>query len=243
MRGFFDAGGERGLAGRSGRTRVRGFAGRVLKRLRGRVDRQLWEVSYGWGPRVMSAVRKRWILLSNPHANIRFEGPVHIAPGFSLYIPGPGTFIVGPNVEFRRGFRAEVAGHGSVVIGARCVFSYYSLIQITGSLEIGEGCGFGQSSAIFDGNHHFRDLEQPFMKQGFDLRPIRIGKECGVLTKTTVLSDIGDHCQIGANSVVVKPIPAYSVAVGAPARVVDYFGPETPRPPELADRGIVDTAG
>lgn len=205
--------------------------------MRAWAERQLYQIGYGWGPRLRSELRKRWIILSHPHANIRFEGPVHIAPGFSLYIPASGSFIVGPEVEFRRGFRVEVVGSGSVVIGARCVFSYYSLIQCSGSIEIGEGCGFGQSSAIFDGNHHYRDLNAPFVKQGFDLHPIRIGKECGVLTKTTVLADIGDRCQIGANSVVVKPIPAYCVAVGAPARVVDYFGPEELRPSGIEDLG------
>jgi acetyltransferase-like isoleucine patch superfamily enzyme len=184
----------------------------------------------------MSELRKRWILLSHPHADIRFEGSVHIGPGFSLYIPESGSFIVGPNVEFRRGFRAEVVSNGRVVIGAGCVFSYYSLIQCTGLIEIGEGCGFGQSCAIFDGAHHYRDLEAPFMNQGFTLVPIRIGKECGILTKTTVLADIGDRAQLGANSVVVNPIPAYCVAVGAPARVVDYFGPEDQRPPGLPER-------
>jgi acetyltransferase-like isoleucine patch superfamily enzyme len=222
-------------------SRARGLLGKIRRRARSEIDRQLYEVGYGWGPRLMSAIRKRWILLSHPHADIRFEGPVHIGPGFSLYIPQPGSFIVGPDVEFRKGFRAEVTGGGRVVIGARCIFSYYSLIQITGSLEIGEGCGFGQSCAIFDGNHNFKDLTQPFVKQGFELRPIRIGDECGVLTKTTVLADIGDRAQVGANSVVVNPIPAYTVAVGAPARVVSYFGPEDQRPPELDDHDLVDT--
>lgn len=198
---------------------------------------QLHELLYGWGPRLMSELRKRWVLFSNPHANIRFEGPVHLGPGFSLYIPENGTFIVGPDVEFRRGFRAEVSNGGRVVIGARCTFSYYSLIQITGSLEIGEGCGFGQSSAIFDGNHFYRDLEKPFMHQGFSLRPIRIGRECGLLTKVTVLNDVGDRVVLGAHSVVVDPIPSYTVAVGAPARVVEYFGPEDQRPPELGEAG------
>jgi acetyltransferase-like isoleucine patch superfamily enzyme len=202
----------------------------------------LYGVGYGWGPRVMSELRKRWILFTHPHANIVFEGPVHIGPGFSLYIPESGSFIVGPNVEFRRGFRAEVINDGKVVIGADCVFSYYSLIQCSTYIEFGEGCGLGQSSAFFDGNHRFRSLDEPFLEQGFDLHPVRIGKHCGVLTKTTVLADIGDRSQIGANSVVVKPIPAYCVAVGAPARVVDYFGPEDQRPPEMGDRDFSEAS-
>jgi serine O-acetyltransferase len=30
---------------------------------------------------------------------------------------------------------------------------------------------------------------------------------------------VGDHCLIGANAVVVRDVPAYSVAVGVPAVV------------------------
>ena len=36
------------------------------------VGRQLYEINYGWGPRLMSALRKRWILLTHRHANIVF---------------------------------------------------------------------------------------------------------------------------------------------------------------------------
>jgi acetyltransferase-like isoleucine patch superfamily enzyme len=213
---------------------------RVWRRVKRLLGGQVYELSYGWGPRFTSALRKRWILFLHRHADIRFGAGVHLAPGFSLYMPAGGTFHVGPGTEFRRGFRAEIADAGRVVIGARCTFSYYALIQCSSSVEVGDGCGFGQSCAIFDGNHLYRDLTRPFMSQGFALRPIRIGDECGVLTKTTVLGDIGDRAQVGANSVVVSPIPAYSVAVGAPARVVDYFGPEHQRPPELIGRGDTD---
>jgi len=133
----------------------------------------------------MSSLRKRWVLFSHPHANIVFQGPVHIGPGFSLYMPHPGaTLIVGPDVEFRRGFRAEVSGAGKIAIGARCILSYYTLIQCTGYIEIGECCPLGQPCAIFDGNHNYKGLDVPFVGRAFELRPIRIGKECGVLAKT-----------------------------------------------------------
>ena len=213
---------------------------RAWQRLKGVLGAQVYALSYGWGPRLASAARKRWVRLANRHADVQFGAGVYLGPGFSLYMPSGGTFVVGPGTEFKRGFRAEVMDGARIVIGARCSFTHYSLIQCSSSVEIGDGCGFGQSCAIFDGNHLFRDLEQPFMSQGFDLRPIRIGDECGILTKTTILNDIGDRAQIGANSVVVSPIPPYSVAVGAPARVVDYFGPEDQRPSELTDRGNSD---
>ena len=46
-------------------------------------------------------------------------------------------------------------------------------------------------------------------------------------TKCTVVgARIGCRSYVGAGAVVVEDIPAYSVAVGVPARVVDYFGPD-----------------
>ena len=36
------------------------------------------------------------------------------------------------------------------------------------------------------------------------------------------MADVGKHCVIGAGSVVTKPIPDYAIAVGVPARVIDY---------------------
>jgi acetyltransferase-like isoleucine patch superfamily enzyme len=206
-----------------------GKAARRLKAIAQRLCALLrrWQLYYGWGPRLMSELRRRWILFTHPHANIIFEGPVHIAPGFSLYMPGSATLIVGPHVEFRKGFRAEIVGDCTVRIGPGCIFSYYSLIQTHSDVTIGARCGFGQSFALFDGKHRFRDPNSPFLDQGFDFHPVSIGDDCAVLTKTTVLADIGDHAVIGANSVVTRPIPAYTLAAGIPAKVIDYFGPES----------------
>jgi len=132
------------------------------------------KIGYHWGPRLMSWVRKQWVLFRHPHANIVFEGPVYLGPGFSLHIPEDGNFIVGPAVEFRRGFRAELARGATVRIGAGSVFTYNVLIQCGRSIEIGERCMFGQSSAVFDGNHRFRELDRPMLAQGYDLRPVKL---------------------------------------------------------------------
>jgi acetyltransferase-like isoleucine patch superfamily enzyme len=48
------------------------------------------------------------------------------------------------------------------------------------------------------------------------------------------MADVGTRAFIGANSVVTKPIPPYTVAVGAPARPIEYFGPPGGEPAELA---------
>jgi acetyltransferase-like isoleucine patch superfamily enzyme len=113
------------------------------------------------------------------------------------------------------------------------VFSYYSLIQCGRRIEVGDRCMFGQSSMLLDGNHRFRDLSKPMLKQGYDLRPIRIEDDVTTTTKCTIMANIGTRTVVGANSVVSRDLPAYVVAVGAPARPIDYFGPPGEEPPEL----------
>lgn len=200
-------------------------------------------LGYLWGPRLMSAARKQWVLLRNRHLDIRFEGPVYLGPGFSVHGLKRASLIVGPWVEFRRGFRVELEEGATVRIGAGSRFTYDVLIQCGERIEIGRGCMFGQSTAIFDGNHRFRDLDTPMLEQGYDLRPVRIEDDAIVTTKCTIIgATIGRRAFIGANSVVTRDIPAYVVAVGAPARPIDYFGPEEDRPAELSASGADGSA-
>ena len=190
-------------------------------------------IGYRYAWRVGSWLRKQWVLIRHPHANISFGRGVYLGPGFSLFIPGPGTFEVGDNVEFRRGFRAEVSGKGRVTIGAGCVFTYSVLIQCSTTIDIGERCQFGQTTILLDGQHRFRDLDRPMLEQGYDFNPLRIHDDAVVTTKCTIMANIGRRAFVGANSVVTRPVPAYTVAVGAPARPIDYFGPPGEEPAEL----------
>lgn len=179
----------------------------------------------------MSSLRKRWIVLRHPHATVRFGRYTHVGPGFSLHIPSTGEFIVGEACEFRKGFRAEVEHGASIRIGNECRFTYDVLVQCGGSIEIGDRVMFGQATALFDGNHRFRDLDVPMLYQGYDLRPIRIEDDATITTKCTVLASIGRRTFVGANSVVSRDLPPYVVAAGVPARVIDYFGPPGQEPP------------
>jgi acetyltransferase-like isoleucine patch superfamily enzyme len=189
----------------------------------------------GPGPWLMSWLRRRWVLFRNPHAHIEFQGSVYLGPGFSLDMPRGGIFIVGPGVEFRRGFRAEFGGpQARITVGANATFTYDVIIQCSSSVEIGEHVQLGQATLVVDGNHRFRDLSRPMLAQGYDLKPIRLADHVTITTKCTVIADIGERTIVGANSVVSRPLPAFCVAAGAPARVIEYFGPPGQEPPELA---------
>ena len=192
-------------------------------------------LSYIRGPRLMSRLRKWWVLIRNPHADIRFAEPVYLGPGFSLHMPHGGSFIVGEGVEFRRGFRAELGPEGRIVIGRGSYLTYDVIITCDTSVEIGERCGLGQSTYVADGSHRYRDLDKPFLTQGYDYRPIKIEDDVQIHSKCTIVNSIGKRAIIGANAVVTRPIPPYTVAGGVPARVIDYYGPPGQEPPGFSD--------
>jgi acetyltransferase-like isoleucine patch superfamily enzyme len=205
----------------------------LLKRIWKRVA-----VSAGYyrGPRYASELRKLWVKLRNPQADIRFGKYTYLGPGFSLHMPHGGTFVTGQAVEFRRKFRCEVMGDARVTIGDRSVFTYDVVMQCGKSIEIGDRVMFGQGTLVVDGNHRFRDLDRPMLDQGYDFRPLRIEDDATITTKCTIIHQVGRRAFIGANSVVSRPVPPYCVAVGAPAQVVEYFGPPGQEPPGWAPR-------
>lgn len=193
-------------------------------------------IGYERGPLLMSGLRKRWVLLRHPHADVRFGRNVYLGPGFSLHMPDAGTFVAGDGVEFRRDFRCEISGSGRVTIGRDTRFTYSVLIQCSTSIDIGERCMFGQTTIVLDGQHRFRDLTRPMLDQGYDFTPLRIEDDAVTTTKCTIMADIGTRAFLGANSVVTRPIPAYTVAIGSPARPIDYFGPPGQEPEGWPDR-------
>jgi acetyltransferase-like isoleucine patch superfamily enzyme len=207
----------------------------LLTRLKRRLLYVPRDLGYGYGPWLMSRLRKWWVLARHPHADIRFTEPVYLGPGFSLYIPEPASFHVGPRVEFRRNFRAELGAGARLTIGADTRFTYDPIIQCGRTIEIGERCMIGQATLIVDGNHRFRDLDKPMLEQGYDFSPVILEDDAVLTTKCTVVgARIGRRSYVGAGAVVVEDIPAHSVAAGVPARVVERFGPDS----EPSESGI-----
>jgi acetyltransferase-like isoleucine patch superfamily enzyme len=205
----------------------------VVKRLAEKLRWLPHKLGYRWGPLLASRIRRRWVLLRHPHANIQIDPTAYLGPGFSLHVDGPGTFVAGPGTEFRRGFRAEVSGDGRIAFGRGCVCTYYVLMQCSTEIDIGDHVMFGQSTIVVDGQHRFRDLSKPMLSQGYDFSPIRIGDDATITTKCSIMAGVGTRTFVGANAVVTRELPPYCVCVGAPARPIDYFGPPGQEPEEL----------
>ena len=192
-----------------------------------------WELTHRRGAMLASRVREQIVRATHLHCTVRFEDPVYLGPGFRLDIPQNGTLIVARHTQFRLGFYCEISGDGTVTVGEGCAFTYYCHVACTTSISIGNRCTIAKSALIVDGSHRFRDLDIPMLQQGYDYRPITIGDDALIHANCTVINDVGERSVIAANAVVTKPIPAYCVAAGVPARVIEYFGPPEQCPPGL----------
>ncbi|MDP1521033.1 acyltransferase [Porticoccus litoralis] len=107
-------------------------------------------------------------------------------------------------------------------LGHHVAIGDYSSLGGSGGLDIGANTITGQYFSVHPENHRFDDPERPIRQQGTQRKPVRIGENCWLGAKVTVLAGvtIGNNCVIGAGSLVTKDIPNNSIAVGNPARVI-----------------------
>jgi acetyltransferase-like isoleucine patch superfamily enzyme len=101
---------------------------------------------------------------------------------------------------------AEVGSH--VSIGAFCVIGY---------AKIGERTQIASHVQIPSGRRqHIRTADGTLHNTTGDV--VSVGARCWIGASAVVLASVGDDVTVGAGAVVVKPIPAGTVAVGNPAR-------------------------
>ncbi|OUL34069.1 transferase [Nostoc sp. T09] len=95
-----------------------------------------------------------------------------------------------------------------------------------GNIKIGKHCLIAAHIGIYANNHNFADPIEPIKYQGITSKGIVIEDDCWLGHGVKVLDGvtIGRGSVIGAGAVVTKDIPAFSVAVGVPARVIKSRG-------------------
>ena len=156
------------------------------------------------------------------------EGSIICFPVTSLmnerFIEIGENTMIGPHVALSAGMAPgqECLSQPVVRIGDRCLIGRGSGIVGHFSIDIGDDVWTGHHVYITDQNHGYDNVDIPISQQSMPEKPVRIGSGSWLGHGTVVLpgADIGEHVVIGANSVVAGRIPSFSVAVGAPARVV-----------------------
>ncbi len=148
----------------------------------------------------------RWPVQGNVLEALR-EGRLEIGPGTLLE---PDVWLTAP-------------APGRIRIGAGCFLNVGVMVAAQELVEIGDHCMLANGCFVSDANHRYDDPELPVPWQGFTSRgPTRIGANvwCGANVVVTSGVTIGERCVIGANSVVTHDIEPFSIAAGAPARVI-----------------------
>jgi len=109
-----------------------------------------------------------------------------------------------------------------IKIGNNVGIGQFAYLGGSGGLEIGDNCIIGQYFSCHPENHNFDDAEALIKRQGTTRKGIKIGEDCWIGAKVTILSgvEIGSHSVIAAGSVVTKSMPPYSVIAGVPAKVL-----------------------
>jgi acetyltransferase-like isoleucine patch superfamily enzyme len=160
----------------------------------------------------------RWLgfRLRNPHVK---TGLFYIDKRANLFVGKSGSLTVGSGVIALYDFTARI--EAPTVIGDGVFFNRGCHVVVKDGLEVGDRTLFGEYVSIHD-EWHVIENGKIKGRNDFASKRITIGSDVWVGAKATILPGvtIGDRCIIGANAVVTKDLPAGSVAVGVPARVV-----------------------
>jgi acetyltransferase-like isoleucine patch superfamily enzyme len=113
---------------------------------------------------------------------------------------GMGTILTKTTIEI-----------GSLVyIGRYCIL---------GDVRIKDKTLISDYVRLVSGQHGIAP-ERSVGEQAETYRTLGVGEDAWVGSGATVLADLGNHCVVGAGSVVTKPVADYAIVVGNPARAI-----------------------
>ncbi len=151
---------------------------------------------------------------------LRIEGKKYIEIEDKVYVQ-PYTWLA---CQPLTGYQSPILkiGKGSTIGNFNHIYATQSIIFENDVLT-------ADKVYVSDNLHDYEVLDRPIIQQPIkQVNNVRIGEGSWLGENVCVIgASIGKHCTIGANSVVTHDIPDYSVAVGAPARVIKQYNFET----------------
>lgn len=149
------------------------------------------------------------------------------------YVVGPQYFHMGERNIFGKfsaltawGVYNDEHHTPEVFIGDDCNFGEFLHLTCINKIAIGSGVLTGRWVTITDNSHGVTDEMDggipPHQRQLYSKGPVVIEDNVWIGDKATILPGVtvGKNSIIGANSVVTKSVPANSVVVGNPAKIV-----------------------
>ena len=156
------------------------------------------------------------------HPSVRINHPERISIGAGVWV-GAGAWL------------HVVPGPGDAVaieIGDGCSLAGNCTLAAVERVVLGRDVLIARGVYISDHSHAFGDADVPILRQGVDrIGAVEIGDGAWLAENAVICPGvtIGRGAVVGANSVVTRDVPARSVVVGAPARVVRTLDSEAER--------------
>jgi acetyltransferase-like isoleucine patch superfamily enzyme len=185
-----------------------------------------------WLPRIANTFRRIWVRLTYPFIALGSGFRVHYS--CELRRSAAARMQFGSLVWLERDVwinipvvaestKPVIVLEDGCKVGRRCVISAKNRIHCEKNVI------FGPSVLVMDHNHAYEDISIPIIDQGVtEGGTIRIEEGCWIGFGAAIVCNqgeltIGKHSVIGANSVLTKSVPPYSVVSGNPGRVVKHF--------------------
>jgi acetyltransferase-like isoleucine patch superfamily enzyme len=133
-----------------------------------------------------------------------------------------GRLEIGRGTVLESGVTVQSA-KGRVRLGQRVYLSRGVTVGVVDLVEIGDFALVGPGCYITDADHRFEDPLLPVPDQGMTVKGPTVIEDNVWLGANVVVTSgvrIGKRSVIGANSVVTRDIPEFSIAAGIPAKVV-----------------------
>ena len=183
-------------------------------------DLRLWTQKWRWYERNSLPWNRARIHLELARRRSFCRWPVH---GNVLEMLREGRLELGEHVLLEPDVWLTSPAPGRIRIGGGSFLNLGVQVAAVELVEIGAHCMLANGCFVTDGSHRFDDRDRAVPWQGFTSKgPTRIGDNvwCGAHVVVTSGVTIGERCVIGANSVVTRDLPPFSIAAGAPARVL-----------------------
>lgn len=150
--------------------------------------------------------------------------------GKPCFIEGASNISIGNYVRIFPGIRMEAIKKGRIEIKDNVAIEQNVHITSEGStLSIGKDTTILANTFLTNIDHKYDDIHISVLEQKHELYETKIGESCFIGAGSAIQAGtiLGNHCVVGANSVVRGQYPDYCVLVGAPARIIKRYNLET----------------